>query len=196
MLIDDDADLLSRCRKKDMDAFGILVRKYEKKMLNVAYRMTDDYDDACEIVQEAFLSAYRAIGNFRGEARFSTWLTSITMNHAKNHLRQSRSRSRHEVISLDDPTVTASGQSPRYPASSSGSAGEDVERREIQFHVRECVGLLEEEYKEVLVLRDMEGFSYGEIGHMLKIPEGTVKSRLFRARFGVKECLKKVMGVL
>ena len=82
--VDADYEAVTACQKGDVAAFEALVEKYQKKMLNIAYRMTGDYDDACEIVQEAFLSAYRAIRKFRGEARFSTWLYGIVVNHAKN----------------------------------------------------------------------------------------------------------------
>jgi RNA polymerase sigma-70 factor, ECF subfamily len=196
VLTDDDGELVSRCRRGDLNAFEVLVRKHQKKMLNIAYRMIGDYDDACEVVQEAFLSAYRSVGKFKGDAQFSTWLTSITMNHAKNHMRQARSRSRHEVISLDDPVDTASGETTYDPPSQEISIVEQLEQREVQTHVQRCIRALEEDYREVLVLRDMEGFSYGEIVGILKIPDGTVKSRLFRARNAVKECLKRVIAGL
>ena len=87
ILADDDAEFVSRCQRGDIDAFEVLVTRHQKKMLNIVYRITGDYDDACEVVQEAFLSAYRAIKKFRGDAKFSTWLTGITVNHAKNRLK-------------------------------------------------------------------------------------------------------------
>lgn len=193
-MIDDDGGLVSRCRRGDTDAFEVLVERYRKKMLNVAYRMTGDYEDACEVAQEAFLSAYRAIKGFRGEAKFSTWLTGITVNHARNRLRQSRSRSHYEVFSLDAPQETESGNVVYDPPSGDVSAIDLMEQKEVRAKVRECVGNLDGEFREVLVLRDMEGFSYDEIRTILKIPDGTVKSRLYRARSSVKNCLKRAMG--
>lgn len=191
---DDDAEHVIQCQKGHIDAFQILVERHQKKMINIAYRMTGDYDEACDIAQEAFLSAYRAIKKFRGEAKFSTWLTGITINHAKNRLRQLRSQSYHEVVSLDDPLETETGLLARDPPSRETPAIEQLEQKEVQAKVQGCINTLDTEYKQVLVLRDIEGFSYEEIGDILKIPDGTVKSRLYRARDGVKNCLKKILG--
>ncbi len=194
--MDEDYEAVSACQKGDVDAFEPLVEKYQKKMLNVVYRMTGDYEEACEIVQEAFLSAYRAIKKFRGEARFATWLYGITVNHARNRIKQTQSRLRHEIPSLDDPVETEDGQLTRDPPSGEAPIEEQLERKEMQMKVQECINGLEEEYREVLVLRDIQGFSYEEIHDILKIPDGTVKSRLFRARDAMKHCLKRVMGDL
>lgn len=197
-LTDDDAECVSRCRKGDTDAFEFLVKRHQKKMLNIVYRITGDYDEACEVVQEAFLSAYRAIKQFRGEAKFSTWLTGITINHAKNRLKQIQSRSYHEVVSLDDPVETESGRLAHDPPAREASIIEQLEQKEAQEKVQECIGGLDKDQRNVLVLRDIEEFSYDEIGTILKIPGGTVKSRLFRAREALKDCLKmkKVIGDL
>lgn len=196
MKSDDDAGLVSRCRRGDVDAFEILVERHQKRMLNVAYKMTGDYHEACEVVQEAFLSAYRSIKGFRGDAKFSTWLTGITVNHAKNRLRQIQVRSGHEVVSLDDPGESGTRGIPFDPPSREIPAIDRLEQMEVRAKVRECVGALDNEYREVLVLRDMEGFSYEEIRDVLGVPDGTVKSRLYRARCAVKDCLKRVMGDL
>ena len=184
--VDEDYEAVSACQKGDVDAFEPLVEKYQKKMFNVAYRMTGDYEEACEIVQEAFLSAYRAIKKFRGEARFATWLYGITVNHAKNRMKQMQSRSHHEVPSLDAPVETENGRLAHDPPSDEVPIVEQLEKKEIQMKVQECINSLEEEYREVLVLRDIQGFSYEEIHDILKIPDGTVKSRLFRARSAMK----------
>jgi RNA polymerase sigma-70 factor (ECF subfamily) len=194
--VDEDYEAVSACQKGDVDAFEPLVEKYQKKMLNVAYRMTGDYEEACEIVQEAFLSAYRAIKKFRGEARFATWLYGITVNHAKNRMKQMQSRSHHEVPSLDDPVETENGRLAHDPPSDEVPIVEQLEKKEIQMKVQACINSLEEEYREVLVLRDIQGFSYEEIHDILKIPDGTVKSRLFRARDAMKHCLKRVISDL
>jgi RNA polymerase sigma-70 factor, ECF subfamily len=194
--VDEDYEAVCACQKGDADAFEPLVEKYQKKMLNVAYRMTGDYEEACEIVQEAFLSAYRAIKKFRGEARFATWLYGITVNHAKNRMKQMQSRSHHEVPSLDDPVETENGRLAHDPPSDEVPIVEQLEKKEIQMKVQACINSLEEEYREVLVLRDIQGFSYEEIHDILKIPDGTVKSRLFRARDAMKHCLKRVISDL
>ena len=194
--VDEDYKAVTACQKGDVDAFEVLVEKYQKKMLNVAYRMTGDYEEACEIVQEAFLSAYRAIKKFRGDARFATWLYGITVNHTRNRIKQIQSRSRHEIPSLDDPVETENGQLPHDPPSDEIPIVEQLEKKEIQTKVQECINSLEEDYREILVLRDVQGFSYEEIRDILKIPDGTVKSRLFRARDAMKHCLKRVISDL
>jgi RNA polymerase sigma-70 factor (ECF subfamily) len=193
---DDDAGFVARCRRGDTEAFSVLVRRHQKKMLNIAYRMIGDYDESCDVVQEAFLSAYRAIGKFRGDARFSTWLCGIVLNHSRTHMTQKAARSRREAGSLDDPRKSEDGSFLNEPRSQEGSIVEQIEKRELEAKVQECIGFLDGEQREVLVLRDIQGFSYEEIGVMLKLPEGTVKSRLFRARNALKDALVRVLGDL
>ena len=195
-IADDDAGFVARCRRGDTEAFAVLVRRHQKKMLNVAFRMIGDYDDACDVVQEAFLSAYRAVGGFRGDARFSTWLCGIVLNHSRSHIKRKTARSRREAGSLDDPAESKNGGSVNEPHSQEMSIVERIEKREMEAKVQECIGLLDGEQREVLVLRDIQGFSYEEIGVMLKLPEGTVKSRLFRARNALKDGLSRVIGDL
>jgi RNA polymerase sigma-70 factor (ECF subfamily) len=173
-----------------------LVEKYQKKMLNVAYRMIGDYDEACEVVQDAFLSAYRSIKKFRGEARFSTWLYSIVLNLSRNRRKQIKTRGAREVYSIDAPAETEEGSMRRDPPDPGPSILEQMEKKEVDARVQGCISGLDSEYREVLVLRDIQGFSYEEIRDILKVPDGTVKSRLFRARDALKECLKKVLGDL
>ena len=193
---EDDYEAVQRCKKGDLHAFQGLVERYQKKMLNIAYRMIGDYEGACDVVQDSFLSAYRAIGKFRGDARFSTWLSGIVVNTAKNYLKHTVRLGRHEVHSIDTPVETEDGTVNYDPPSDQPSAVEQLERKEVQEKVQQCIACLDEEFREVVILRDIEGFTYDEIGEMLRIPDGTVKSRLFRARENLKNCLKKVFGDL
>ncbi|OPY10167.1 MAG: ECF RNA polymerase sigma factor SigW [Syntrophaceae bacterium PtaB.Bin038] len=191
---DEDADAVLRCQRGDADAFEILVERHQKRMLNVAYRMLGDYDEACDAVQEAFLAAWRAIRSFRREAKFSTWLYGIVVNHARTRMRKVQALSRHEAASIDDP-AGPQGDGPRREVPDCGETGDErLERKEIEARVQQCIGTLDAEFREVLVLRDIQGFSYEEIGGMLHLPEGTVKSRLFRARAVLKDCLVRVLG--
>jgi RNA polymerase sigma-70 factor (ECF subfamily) len=194
-ITDEDYECVSLCKKGDVDAFEMLVRKHQKKMLNIAYRMVGNYEDACEIVQDAFVSAYRAIKNFEENARFSTWLCTIVINLSKNRLKQMKAQHSREE-SIDDPIPTDDGSIKVEPASNEPSALERLEQRESRQKIQGCIDSLDSEFKEVIILRDIQGFSYNEICDMLKIAEGTVKSRLFRARDSVKNCLKKIMGDL
>lgn len=193
---DEDNHYVALCQRGDTNAFQVLVERYQKKMLNIAYRITGDYEEACETVQETFLSAFKAIKKFRGEAAFSTWLTGITMNHARNRLKKIRSHSHHEGVSIDDPIEDETGQIFYDHPSQEEPIIEQLEKKELQAKVQECIGTLDDEFREVLVLRDMQEFSYDEIHAILNIPEGTIKSRLFRAREALKNCLKKVIGDL
>jgi len=191
---DEDMDLVAASQKGDTEAFESLVRKHQTRTMSIAFRMIGDYEEACEIVQETFLSAFKAIRKFRGEARFSTWLYGICLNHARNHVKQRRGRARYELYSLDDPVKDEDARMSRSPSTSEPSIIERLEQKELQDKVQRCIQCLEEHYREVLVLRDIEGFSYDEIQELLGLPEGTIKSRLFRARDALRTSLKTVIG--
>jgi len=193
---DDDSLLVFSCQQGKIEAFEALVEKYQKRMLNVAYRMIGNYEEACEVVQDAFLSAYRSKKKFRGEARFSTWLYSIVVNLSKNRMKQVKTRGAREVYSIDNPWETEEGSLSLDPPDQGPSVLEKLEQKEAEARVQGCINGLDSEYREVLVLRDIQGFSYEEIRDILKIPDGTVKSRLFRARDALKDCLKRVLGGL
>ena len=193
---DEDAQRVSLCKNGDVDAFEVLVKKHQKRMLNIAYRMIGSYEDACEVVQDAFVSAFKGINNFEERARFSTWLYTIVINLSRNRLKQLRIKSYREDSSLNNPVLTNDSQITVEPVSDEPSILEKLEKRDVQQKVQECIHALDNESREVIVLRDIQDFSYDEISDMLKIPEGTVKSRLFRARDSLKDCLKKVMGDL
>jgi len=196
VVADEDYKLVALCQKGDVETFGALVEKHQKRMLNIAYRMIGDYEAACEVVQDAFVSAHRAIRKFRGESKFSTWLSSIVINLSKNRMKQLRIQWQREGLSIDHPKETEDGPLSNDPPAQEPSVLEQLEKREVQAKVQECIHSLDDEYREVLVLRDLQGFSYEEIGDILKIPDGTVKSRLFRARDALKESLKRTLGDL
>ena len=191
---DDDLKYVSLCTKGDVDAFETLVRRHEKRMFNIAYRVIGNYDEACEIVQDAFISAYKNIKGFKGEAKFSTWLYAICINLSRNRLKQLKTRRYREGRSLDDPIMTPDGEIAADPPSGEPSALDRLEARDVQQKVQLCINALDAEFREVIVLRDIQGFSYEEISAMLKVPEGTVKSRLFRAREAMRACLQDFMG--
>lgn len=194
--VDEDQELVRRSQQGDLRAFEGLVERHQKKMINLAFRMTGDYEEACDLVQEAFLAAFRAIKKFRGEARFSTWLYGIVLNQTRNRLKQIQSRLRFQPLSLDDPQQSGAGGAAPDLTSPKASALEQLEKKEIEARVQECIDRLDQEFREPLVLRDILGHSYEEIGRLLKVPGGTVKSRLFRSRELMKNCLKKMLGDL
>ena len=193
---DEDTEIVSLCKRGNTDAFELLVNKYQKKMLNISYRMLGDYDEACEIVQDAFVSSYKSMKSFREGSRFSTWLYKIVVNLSKNRLKQLRIKGHREELTLDNPADSDNKHIKRDPVSGEPSVLDKIEKRERQDVVQRCINSLEDEFREVIVLRDIHGFSYDEVGDMLKIKEGTVKSRLFRGREALKNCLKRMLGDL
>ncbi len=194
--VDEDLKYVMACQKGDPEAFSVLVKRYSRRMFNVAYRMLGDYDEACDITQEAFLAAFRSIKAFKAEAKFSTWLCRIVINQAKNRLKQRQSLSRHEGASLDEAAAGQGDCACCLAASNESDPALQLERKELEAEVQKCISALDVDYRDGLVMRDIQGFSYEEIRDVLKIPDGTVKSRLSRARLAMKDCLKKVMGDL
>lgn len=191
---DEDSVLVASWRRGELASFEALVAKYQKRMLNVAFRITGDYEDACEVAQDAFVAVFRGIDAFRGAARFSTWLTSITLNLSRNRLQQAQAKRRNEAYSLDGPGEDC-GPVPERP-SPAPSALEQLEMRALHAKLKECINALSVDFREAIVLRDMQDFSYDEICSILNVREGTVKSRLFRAREMVKDCMKRAVGEL
>jgi len=192
----EDFDLVARCTQGDTDAFEPLVKKYQRKMVNIAYRIIGTYEDACEVAQDAFVSAYKNLKNFRGDSQFSTWLYSITINLAKNRAHKTRTEMGRQAFSLDETIKTDTGEISVDLPSQDPSALDRLEQNDIQQAVQECINRLDYEFRAVVVLREIQGFAYNEIGDILKIAEGTVKSRLFRARDLLRDCLRKIMGAI
>jgi RNA polymerase sigma-70 factor (ECF subfamily) len=193
---DEDAVLVASWRRGELASFEALVSKYQKRMLNIAFRITGDYEDACEVAQDAFVAAYRGIDAFRGAARFSTWLTSITLNLSRNRLQQVLTKRRNEAYSLDAPDYGEDFSPVHERPSSAPSALEQLEMRSLHAKLKECINSLSVDFRETIVLRDMQDYSYDEMCAILNVREGTVKSRLFRAREMVKECMKRALGEL
>lgn len=189
-----DSELVALCKNGSTDAYEALVVRYQKKMLNIAFRMVGNYEDACEIVQDAFVSAYKAMKSFQEKSSFATWLYTIVLNTSRNRIRQQKVQRSREAFSIDEPLKRSNGTIQLEPVSPDPSVIEALEQKDIQKKVQECINRLESDFKEVLVLRDIQGFSYEEISQVLSVAEGTVKSRLFRARTSMKDCLKKIMG--
>ena len=175
----DQEKIIARARRGDADAFEQLVAAYRDQVFRLALRMCGSEADADEVAQEAFLSAWKALPNFRGESQFSTWLYQLTTHAAIDLMRREKRQ-----IAADDITEVSAAD----PAPSPQQQAEQSEQREI---VRDAILQLAPEQREVVVLRFMEELSYEEIGAMLTLPSGTVKSRLNRARAQLKEILSR-----
>ena len=171
--------LISRARGGDREAFGELVEQYRDNVYRLAYRMCGNAYDADEAAQEAFVAAWRALPNFRGDAKFSTWLYRLTTNAAIDVMRREK---RHQTVG-DGEMIEV--------ADDADSPQETVERTEQQEAVQEALATLSEEYREVLLLRYMEELDYAEIAEVLQLPSGTVKSRINRAKAALKAALLK-----
>lgn len=195
-LYDEDAEQVDAWRHGELSSFETLVGKYQKRLFNIAFRISGNYEDACEVVQDAFVAAYRGIDSFRGAARFSTWLTSITVNLSRNRLEQIRTRQNNEALPLDEPPAEEGYVLDRDQPLSDPSALGQPERRALHDRLRECISGLAIDFRETIVLRDVQEFSYDEMCAILKVREGTVKSRLFQGREMVKDCLKRAAGEL
>ena len=165
------------------DAFAELVRLHEKKVYHLALRICGNQEDAADAAQEAFLSAWRGLPNFRGEAGFSTWLYRLTSNAAIDCLR--RSRRRREEASLDDEGLGLSAVD-RAPSPQARAEGAELRRA-----VLEGLGQLSEDHRQALALRELQELSYEEIAGALGVDIGTVKSRISRARSALRKILLK-----
>ena len=176
-----DEELVRAAAKGSAEAFGELVRLYENKVYTLALRMCANPEDARDVAQEAFLSAWKGLPSFRGEAGFATWLYRLTSNAAIDHLRKVR-RQRGEV-SLEDEAVALTA------ASGGPGPQEEAEGAELREAVSEAMGRLSDGHRQVLVLREMQDLSYEEISQVLEVDLGTVKSRISRARNALRKIL-------
>ena len=174
----------------DVRAFERLMVKYQDKVFNLAYRFLNSREEAEELSQEIFLKVYRQLKSFRGDALFSTWLFQVASNHCKNRLKYLQRRRRHLHESLDAPIETRDGQMERAIPDESLVPETLVGRMQIKRLVTEKIATLPEDYRIVLILRDIQGLSYQEISESTGTAEGTVKSRLHRARMELRKRLK------
>lgn len=183
-----DEILIERSKKGDLEAFELLVRRYENKVYTVAYRFLGNHADASDLAQETFLRLYQALPRFRGESSFMTWLYRITANACRDEIRRQQ---RYNVISLDGETGNNGSQVISQVHSHDPSPEEAAERKEFNEMVQQCLNNLSDEHRLVLVMREIQGMAYEEIADVLKCSLGTVKSRLSRARQAFKEKFSK-----
>jgi RNA polymerase sigma-70 factor (ECF subfamily) len=170
--------------------FNALVDTYQHKLYNVVLRMVGNPDDALDIVQEAFLKAYRSMSRFKGQSKVYTWLYRIAVNTALSFRRSAAVQLSRSSVSLDsNPHGEDSETKRELPDNTyNGSAG--AEQSETKEHITRAITELEPELRTVVVLRDLEDLSYEEIAEILEVPRGTVKSRLHRGRLVLREKLK------
>jgi RNA polymerase sigma-70 factor, ECF subfamily len=170
--------LVSRLRRRDPDAFELLVREHQDKVFDFCVRMLTDREEANDLVQEIFVSIHQNLERFRMDSKLSTWIFRISKNHCLNRLKYLKRRGRgrsDEFGEVSESAINDAGGSPQKPDDALESA------RERQM-VQKAIAQLDEDQRMLVALRDIEGLSYDEIVEITDLPEGTVKSRLHRAR--------------
>lgn len=177
--------LVQLSKSGDLDAFEKLIMTYEKKVYNMAYRMTGSHEDAQDIAQEVFFKSYCSIKSFRGECSFSTWIYRITTNACLDFIRKRK----HSSVSLNEPVHTEDGEIERQVASNAPGPDEQVWGNEFERAVKDEISKMSIDYRTIIILRDIQGLAYEDISNVLKCSLGTVKSRLNRARKALKERL-------
>jgi len=179
--------LVKRAQDGDRNALSELVYRYERKTYNLAYRLMGNHADASDAAQEALVRVCLRLHNFRGDSAFSTWLFRVVTNTCLDELRR-RGRLRH--ASLDDVLPLEEGAVQRQAPDEADSPVEHAERQEVQAAVQRAIKRLPDEYRVVVVMRDIQGLSYHEIAALLGTTLGTIKSRLHRARQALRAILR------
>ncbi|MFA7620177.1 MAG: RNA polymerase sigma factor RpoE [Thiohalomonadaceae bacterium] len=185
-----DQQLVERVQKGDKTAFDALVLKYQHKIVKLISRYVRDQSEALDVAQETFIKAYRALGNFRGESAFYTWLYRIAINTAKNYLVSQGRRPPDTDVDMEDAV--------QFEAESGLREGDSPEllaqRDEIEQVIFETIEGLPEDLRTAITLRELEGLSYEDIALAMACPIGTVRSRIFRAREAIDKRLKPLLG--
>ncbi len=183
--VSDDDQLIDQALRGQSEAFGQLVLKYQDRLFNTVFHVVGHAEDARDIVQEALVQAFLKLDSFRRESAFYTWLYRIALNLAASHQRR-----RRPAASLDGLRETGNME----PADDEDDPAESLERQERCRQVRRAIAQLADEYRSVLVLREIDGCRYETIAEVLDLPLNTVRSRLHRARLQLKEVLKEVLA--
>ena len=184
-----DQKLVEKAQKGDKQAFGLLVEKYQLKLYRLISRMVRDQSEIDDIVQDSFIKAYRAIGNFRGDSAFYTWLYRIAINTAKNHLVSRSRRPPGSDVELEDAEYFESGGGLRTIETPENALfGE-----ELKAVVQDAISALSEDLRTAITLREFDGLSYEDIADIMDCPVGTVRSRISRAREAIDVLVCKQM---
>jgi RNA polymerase sigma-70 factor (ECF subfamily) len=184
-----DQELVRRVQRGDSAAFDALVRKYQHRIVALIGRYIADWSECQDVAQEAFIRAYRALPNFRGDSQFYTWLHRIAVNTAKNHLVAQNRRPPTDDVDAADAEQYDSGTRLRETATPEN----ELLRQEIELAVMRAVEALPDELRMAINLREVDGLSYEEIATRMDCPIGTVRSRIFRAREAIDNELRPLL---
>jgi RNA polymerase sigma-70 factor (ECF subfamily) len=191
----EEALFVARLQANEDAAYDELVRTFSASIFHVAYRMLGDSAEASDVVQEIFLKVFRNIAGFKGEAALKTWIFKIALSEILNRLRWWKRRYRFATMSLDEqPNGNGTGTGSMLP-SASPTPEEMLQSKEQETAIQQALGRLSKDHRSIIVLRDIEGFSYNEIADVLGVSIGTVKSRLARARSDLKKSLIRYLSV-
>jgi RNA polymerase sigma-70 factor (ECF subfamily) len=185
-----DQLLVQRAQNGDRRAFDLLVLRYQHRLAKLIARYVRDHSEVLDVSQEAFVKAYRALPNFRGDSAFYTWLYRIAINTAKNHLVSRGRRTLESAVELDDAEQYSDHEELRDNATPERL----LLRDEIQRTVIEAIDDLPEDLRMAITLRELEGMSYEDISMTMDCPIGTVRSRIFRAREAIDKRLQPLLG--
>lgn len=185
-----DQALVQRVQSGEKRAFDLLVIKYQHKVTSLISRYIKDWSECQDVAQETFIRAYRAVGNFRGDSQFYTWLYKIAVNTAKNHLVSMGRRPPTDDIDAVDAVQFDGGSRLR----DTDTPEHELMRQEIEQTVAATVEALPDELRMAITLREVDGLSYEEIAEAMDCPIGTVRSRIFRARDAIDQKLRPLLG--
>ena len=184
-----DQELVERVQQGEKGAFDILVRRYEHKLVNVIGRYIRDPSEVFDVAQEAFIKAYRALPNFRGDSAFYTWLYRIAINTAKNHLVASSRRPPGDDVDAQEAEQFGADSGLKEYATPERMALSS----ELATTIQAAIDELPEELRTAIVLRELDGLSYEEIAAAMDCPIGTVRSRIFRARDAIERRIRPLL---
>lgn len=184
-----DQQLVERVQKGDKRAFDVLVLKYQHRIYSLVTRFIRDPDEVQDVVQEAFIKAYRALPGFRGESAFFTWLYRIAINTAKNYLVSRSRRPPGADVDIEDAEYLESAGALRDLAGPENQ----LMTEQLRAVIDKAIRALPEDLRTALTLREFEGLSYEEIAEVMRCPVGTVRSRIFRAREAIDRNLKPLL---
>lgn len=182
--MNEDVRLIDEALAGNTKSFGELVQKYQNRLFNTMFHVVGSREEAEDVVQDAFVQAFVKLGSFQGASAFYTWLYRIAFN-----LSVSRRRRKRPELSIDVVRETTGND----PLAENGYPTELMERKESVEQVRRALETLQEDHRAILVLREIEGYCYEEISHILDMPIGTVRSRLHRARLQLREELEETL---
>lgn len=187
--------LVERLKRRDEAAFNEIVRLYQERVFRLVLRMLGDRAEAEDVAQEVFITVFKSIDGFRGDSKLSTWLYRVATNHCKNRLKYLERRARGKKKEFDEITEHDAVESATMnPSAQVARPDQQAEANQIEIIVRAAIMELDEDQRVLVIMRDVENMSYEEIQQETGLPEGTVKSRLHRARLALAKTVQRATG--